>query len=1083
MTSQDFPVSMRLSGSVSVTVGGETAVIRSRRERAVLARLAAAGGHIVSSDRLIDDLWHGEPPPKALAGLQVHISNLRRVLEPGRAPRTPAQILVSDAPGYALRLPREAVDLWRFEDLVGCPESDVGIRHTRLTEALELWQGVPFGPHAEDDWARGEVARLSELRLAATEAIASTALELGRDAEALAALSGLLEVHPDREELFRLTALAQYRLGRQAQALQTLRTLREYLADELGVDPSPPLRELESAILHHDSRIQRAPASVTAPAPVATTPRRVDPAPRRTGPEAARRAELGKVEVHAASTLQSGARLVWITAEAGGGKSTLAQHVIRRLGEEGWTTAIGHCPEVEGAPTAWAWREVLTGLGAEIDTDDPFRIARKVLDACASAPTDGVGTVLVLDDVHRADSATLQILRQLTTWLADVPVLIVATYRPSEAGGELLASGAALLSVTADHLALSGLTDAGIRAVAGEAGLRPVDDETMALLRSRTDGNPLFVRELARLIASRGRGDARTGVPRGVREVLLRRIEQLPPATVAVLEMLSVSGRTADTDALVCLCTVSLGSENAVLDALDTAVVAGLLAVESDDVRFSHILMRDVVYDAIPTLRRRRMHWQVFRQLETRAPTEELAVHAALGATGATVAEALPIVEAAARQRFSTALAADSVELWQRTVDLHLLAGHDAASAPIGDRTALVEARCNLVTALAHRGDVALARENQRDAILLAESLGDRAIMVQALTCWRTPWIWGTQTKGVLDTEIASALDRTLADATGAERVALLVAAVLEYESADERLAAEYGREALRLARDLDDLELRCAAFNARVFTAVGPDDRAEFTVIAEEFLDTARAAKSLAYQAAAHFFLFMLRLAQTDLPDAIERMRLAMSTATSGRLGQLAIVLMSFSAVLEVLRGNLDAAEIIYAALTAQLVGAGIPAGADFHVLSGVCLGWHRGSIAPIADDLAAIYARAPRTVAWTQVIALLDTGRVDEARALAESDPPISRDYYWTGNQAFHARALIRLGMVEEARQLYDELLPWSGSIAGLDAASVAFDPMDLLLADLAELVGESEQAARHRELAREVSAKVARDLAGIG
>lgn len=94
-----------------------------------------------------------------------------------------------------------------------------------------------------------------------------------------------------------------------------------------------------------------------------------------------------------------------------------------------------------------------------------------------------------------------------------------------------------------------------------------------------------------------------------------------------------------------------------------------------------------------------------------------------------------------------------------------------------------------------------------------------------------------------------------------------------------------------------------------------------------------------------------------------------------AGALGQLAIVLMSFSAVLEVLRGNLDAAESSTPPSPLSLWGAGIPAGADFHVLSAVCSGWHRGSIAPIADDLAAIYARAPWMVAWTQVIALLDT------------------------------------------------------------------------------------------------------------
>lgn len=260
-----------------------------------------AGGHVVSTDRLIDDLWDGEPPPKALAGLQVHISNLRRVLEPDRAPRAPARILVSDPPGYAVRLPRECVDLWRFEDLVTAGDTDPSRRYAQLGEALGLWDGTPFGPHADDGWARAEVARLADLRLTAVEGRAAAALDLGRYADALTVLTGLYEEHPDREELFRLTALAQYRLGRQADALQTLRRLRSYLADELGVDPSPPVVELESAILRHDSRLlgrrTGVPASAAPPAPAIRVPTTAET-------PTARRAELETIDRHADAVMR-----------------------------------------------------------------------------------------------------------------------------------------------------------------------------------------------------------------------------------------------------------------------------------------------------------------------------------------------------------------------------------------------------------------------------------------------------------------------------------------------------------------------------------------------------------------------------------------------------------------------------------------------------------------------------------------------------------------------------------------------------------------------------------------------------------
>ena len=111
-------VHLRVLGSLTAIVQGRPVAVGGPGARAVIARLAAAAGRVVSTDLLIDDLWAGQPPPKALAALQVHVSNLRRVLEPARAPRTPSSVIVSAPPGYALRLPPESVDAWHFERLV-----------------------------------------------------------------------------------------------------------------------------------------------------------------------------------------------------------------------------------------------------------------------------------------------------------------------------------------------------------------------------------------------------------------------------------------------------------------------------------------------------------------------------------------------------------------------------------------------------------------------------------------------------------------------------------------------------------------------------------------------------------------------------------------------------------------------------------------------------------------------------------------------------------------------------------------------------------------------------------------------------
>ncbi|WP_433296428.1 AfsR/SARP family transcriptional regulator [Actinoplanes sp. CA-030573] len=139
-------VTLSVLGPLRATVDGRAADLGGPRQRAVLARLAVAGGEVVSADRIIEDLWGGaDVPAKQLATLQVHVSHLRRALEPGRQRRTPATVLVSAAPGYALRLPAEAVDAWRFDDLVRrAAAAGPAERHRLLSEALDGWRGGAY---------------------------------------------------------------------------------------------------------------------------------------------------------------------------------------------------------------------------------------------------------------------------------------------------------------------------------------------------------------------------------------------------------------------------------------------------------------------------------------------------------------------------------------------------------------------------------------------------------------------------------------------------------------------------------------------------------------------------------------------------------------------------------------------------------------------------------------------------------------------------------------------------------------------------------------------------------------------------
>ncbi|GAB4586952.1 BTAD domain-containing putative transcriptional regulator [Nocardia sp. IFM 10818] len=239
--------------------------LKGPRHRAVLARLLIAHGRVVPTTQLIDDLWE-RPPHNAPGALQTFIADLRRSLEPDRPPRRPARTLITAAPGYALRIDSNQVDAGRFESLLhtATTASTTG-RYAEalhdLDAALALWQGPAYAEFADQHWARGEIARLDELCLLAIEQRARALLELGRPAEAVAALDSHLRDNPLREQAWQTKALALYRSGRQAEALAALRAIRDNLRTELGVDPSPHLRDLEAAVLAHAPHLTPPPAT------------------------------------------------------------------------------------------------------------------------------------------------------------------------------------------------------------------------------------------------------------------------------------------------------------------------------------------------------------------------------------------------------------------------------------------------------------------------------------------------------------------------------------------------------------------------------------------------------------------------------------------------------------------------------------------------------------------------------------------------------------------------------------------------------------------------------------------------------
>ena len=260
----------RILGPLEVADRGAQLALTGQRQRALLALLLLHRNEVVPSERLIEGLWDGEPPPSAAKALQNAVSQVRRALardDPGGAGP-----LATEHGGYVLRVAPGELDADRFEALLAegreaLDHGDPAIAGERVRKALRLWRGPPLADLTYEAFAQPEIARLEELRLAALEERVDTDLALGRHADLIAELEAAVAQHPLRERTRAQLMLALYRSGRQAEALEVFRAGRRTLVGELGIEPGPALRERHEAILRQDEELAAAPRPRPPPSP------------------------------------------------------------------------------------------------------------------------------------------------------------------------------------------------------------------------------------------------------------------------------------------------------------------------------------------------------------------------------------------------------------------------------------------------------------------------------------------------------------------------------------------------------------------------------------------------------------------------------------------------------------------------------------------------------------------------------------------------------------------------------------------------------------------------------------------------
>jgi predicted ATPase/DNA-binding SARP family transcriptional activator len=482
---EDIALTYEILGPLSVLDGTVARTIAGRKPRALLAVLLLHANELVPAERLVDDLWSEKPPRTAANTLQVYVGQLRKVLG--------SQALLTEGEGYRLQVAPDELDAWRFERLAkeGHRALEDGAHDeaaAKLRDSLALWRGPALADFRYESFAQAAIARLEELRLEAIEDRIEAELALGRHEDLVAELESLVAEQPLRERLRAELMLALYRVGRQADALAAYRATRKALVDELGIEPSRELQELEQAILRQDPSLSphRLPAG-NLPAPASSLIGRDQ--------EVALLVDVLRREEE---------RLVTATGPGGAGKTRLAVEVATVLADELPDGAIFVALETIRDPGL-----VLPTIAQALDVRES---GDQPLLAAIEERLTGKRLLLVLDNLEQVTAAAPQLAK------------LLAAVR----GLKLLVTSRAALNLSGERefpvppLAGGEAVDLFVaRAQAADPAfaLTDANREVVAEICSRLDGLPLAL-ELA---AAR----SRVLTPEAMLERLDRRLELL----------------------------------------------------------------------------------------------------------------------------------------------------------------------------------------------------------------------------------------------------------------------------------------------------------------------------------------------------------------------------------------------------------------------------------------------------------------------------------------------------------------------------------------------------------------------------
>jgi tetratricopeptide (TPR) repeat protein len=868
------------------------------------------------------------------------------------------------------------------------------------------------------------------------------------------------------------------------------------------------------------AEVRRPPGAATPPA-----------APSRAAPTE-RSAFVGRVEAMAVLRAALGdaergrGRLLLLVGEPGIGKTRTAGELAAEARAAGWHVWTGRCYEGEGAPAFWPWVQMLRAATSSLEpagfvaalgpaAGDVATLVPELAshaDAASSTLTpeqarfrlfDGVATflvaaarrqpiLLVLDDLHWADTPSLLLLQFLARQMRDARVLVIGTYRDVDLRRQHpLAAMLGELAREAcyERLALRGLARDEVRSFIMTTTGRDAAPSLVRAVHEMTDGNPFFVGEIVRLLAAEGKldrhaegGGLGVSLPEGVRDAIGRRLNVLSEEANGLLAIASVLGRELD---LTVLERVAAMPGDRVLELLDEAVTARVLvphAADSARYFFAHALVREALYEELSTPQRVRLHRRAGVVLESKyggqlsAPLAEIAHHYFEGAAGGDVAAALASGERAAEHALACLAYEEAASHYERTLQaLDLL-------VPI-DESRRVGLLLGLGDAQSRAGDRKRARITFRNAFTAARPLGRPDLVARAALGFGGRSEFGLPRDDELIALLEEARD-LLGDAHPPLGIRLLARLVGTAPYSDSLVRRdELSREAVARARQIDDPGTLVVALGSRAWALLGPDHVSERLAIATELVTLAAATGDRNTAFLAHEMRFDANLALGDVAAADAEVVAMAAVAEELRQPIERFFVASIRAARALSDGRYDEAEALIAAAQALGERADHPAGRGLTVGHQLFLAHERGQVEDMETALAffaEVYPWAERLRQVGRALAASEMGRFDDARRTFEElaaagFETLPRDEHWMITLAQLATVCADLGDAPRAAPLLELLRPFATRNAVHDLLRVHAGSVAHYLARLAATRAQWTDATAWFEQALEQNARM--------